>query len=62
MYKCKCCGWVGKDEEIPGKDFREDYGDVYLQYCPNCKQVDWDNGWLFEEVETEITSGGLTDD
>lgn len=53
MYKCKCCGWVGKDEEIPGKDFHEDYGDVYLQYCPRCKQVDWDPGELFEEVEDE---------
>ena len=49
-YRCRECGWAGTGEEIPGRDYREDYGDVYLLYCPKCGMVDWDPGWLFEEV------------
>lgn len=48
--KCTSCGWSGREGEIPGRDFHEDYGDVYLWYCPKCGQVDWD-GELFEEEE-----------
>ena len=48
--KCRNCGWEGLESEIPGKDFREDYGDVYMQYCPKCGCIDWDCD-LFEEVQ-----------
>lgn len=49
--RCRCCGWTGDEKDVPGKDFREDYGDVYLLYCPKCKRVDWDGYGLFEKID-----------
>lgn len=50
--RCRLCGWEGEEGEIPAKTFHEDYGDVYLDYCPQCRIPDETND-LFEEVNDE---------
>ena len=39
-YRCKKCGWKGRESELDADDVETCFGDDQIEICPQCGSLD----------------------